>query len=137
MGPILYKNQKNFFKGLTPEKTLQQKEDNFELEENDYETIDIDTEPITENFGVINYEELPFPTDIFFISFKNLKINYTMILPTPNGICAKNTKMFVFVPSRTDGFFTRNMIRNSWGKNLVIKKKDFFVNFYFRFVKGL
>uniref|UniRef100_A0A914NAV6 Hexosyltransferase n=1 Tax=Meloidogyne incognita TaxID=6306 RepID=A0A914NAV6_MELIC len=26
--------------------------------------------------------------------------------------------MFVFVPSRADGFYTRHMIRNSWGANL-------------------
>uniref|UniRef100_A0A915MP36 Hexosyltransferase n=1 Tax=Meloidogyne javanica TaxID=6303 RepID=A0A915MP36_MELJA len=106
-------------KALTPEKTdLKQKEEKLEIDQKDYETIDIDAEPITENFGVIAYEEFPFPTDNLFISFKNLKINYTIILPTPNGICPQKTKMFVFVPSRADGFYTRHMIRNSWGANL-------------------
>uniref|UniRef100_A0A914LDM3 Hexosyltransferase n=1 Tax=Meloidogyne incognita TaxID=6306 RepID=A0A914LDM3_MELIC len=106
-------------KALTPEKTdLKQKEEKLEIDQKDYETIDIDAEPITENFGVIAYEEFPFPTDNLFISFKNLKINYTIILPTPNGICPLKTKMFVFVPSRADGFYTRHMIRNSWGANL-------------------
>uniref|UniRef100_A0A915NS04 Hexosyltransferase n=1 Tax=Meloidogyne floridensis TaxID=298350 RepID=A0A915NS04_9BILA len=109
-------------KALTPEKTdLKQKEEKLEIDQKDYETIDIDTEPITENFGVIAYEEFPFPTDNLFISFKNLKINYTIILPTPNGICPLKTKMFVFVPSRADGFYTRHMIRNSWGANLAEK----------------
>uniref|UniRef100_A0A915LEY3 Hexosyltransferase n=1 Tax=Meloidogyne javanica TaxID=6303 RepID=A0A915LEY3_MELJA len=112
-------HSKGIFKALTPEKTdLKQKEEKLEIDQKDYETIDIDTEPITENFGVIAYEEFPFPTDNLFISFKNLKINYTIILPTPNGICPQKTKMFVFVPSRADGFYTRHMIRSSWGANL-------------------
>jgi len=130
--------KENFFifKALTPEKTdLKQKEEKLEIDQKDYETIDIDAEPITENFGVIAYEEFPFPTDNLFISFKNLKINYTIILPTPNGICPLKTKMFVFVPSRADGFYTRHMIRNSWGANLVWKFFfEFFDKFYFCFL---
>ena len=85
------------------------------------ESVDLDSEPKGGFFDLLGTDDLPFQKRTFSIDFLNHKLEYALLEPQ-NGECPSEIELFVFVPTRTDSFYTRRKIRESWAANLVIKK---------------